>query len=338
MTKTLTVLAAAALLALAAPAAVPGDKHPLNVVVSFSILEDLVRNVGGPDVSVVTLVGRDADAHSFALSPGDMRALDGADLVLVNGLDFEPWLDRVTETISHPERIARLAKGAETHDEMHGHEEEHGHDDEHGHGDEHGHSDEEPAAHPEDGGHGHHHGDVDPHVWQSVPGAMRIVLGIADALCDADPGNCGRHKRRAEIYLASLEKLDRHIREQVGSLPAGKRRVVVPHDAFGHFAEEYGIEFVAAAGLSTHAEPSAKRIAEIVEQVRGLGAQALFLENVSDTRIIRQISRETGMGVGGRLYSDALSHAHGPAATYEAMMRHNTGTLVDALKASASLN
>lgn len=235
--------------------------------------------------------------------------------------------------------IGRMLDHMGDDDHEHGHGRGHMEDDDHEHGHGRGRDHMEDDEHGHGRRHRHSHSGTDPHVWQSVPSAMRLVLGISDGLCQVDRHNCAFYRERAVRYLSELGTLDRHIREQVARIPEDKRRAVVPHDAFGHFGTEYGIEFVAISGIDTHSEPSAKRFAKIAEQVRRLDAHALFVENVSDERAIEQIGRETGMGVGGKLYSDALSAKGGPAPTYVEMMRHNAHTMVEAFgAATGSLN
>jgi zinc/manganese transport system substrate-binding protein len=289
--------------------------EPLNVVASFSILGDLVSEVGGDHVTVRTLVGPNGDAHVYAPTPADARDAAAADLVVVNGLGFEGWLDRLIEAsgFSGPAAVASQGVVPLTLEE-----DEAGHDE-----------DEETAAADE-----HDHGGFDPHAWQSVPNAELYVKNIADALCMADPGDCSDYRSNAAAYTAELDAIDKMTRSLVAAIPADRRKVITTHDAFGYFAHEYGVVFLAPQGVSTESEASAADVASLIEQIREEDVTALFLESMSDPRLMQQIARETGVEPGGELFSDALSDADGPAPTYAAMMRHNAELLAGAMRGS----
>ncbi|AMY68393.1 metal ABC transporter substrate-binding protein [Frigidibacter mobilis] len=311
------LLASAAAMALAAPAFAQGK---LDVVATFSILGDIVANIGGDRVEVTTLVGPDGDAHVFQPSPADAQAVAGAAVIVVNGLGFEGWMDRLVEAsgthaalIDASRGITPIAFGEDDHD--HGHDEgAHDHD------------------HAEDTGHeGHDHGAFDPHAWQSVTNVALYVANIAEGLSAADPEGTQEYKANANAYLAELDALDAEIRAAVAALPEGRRTVVTSHDAFGYFAADYGLAFVAPQGVSTESEASARDVAALIAQIREQDIAAVFVENIADRRLLDQIASETGAHIGGTLYSDALSAADGPAATYLAMMRHNLAQLSAAL-------
>jgi zinc/manganese transport system substrate-binding protein len=276
----------------------------LRIVASFSILADLVREVGGEAVGVTSLVGPAGDTHAYQPTPADARTLAEADLVMVNGLGFEGWIDRLIAASGYAGPIVRASRGVKA--RAAAEHEEHAHD----HGD-------QPAA--------------DPHAWQSVPNALAYVRVIQEGLSDVDPAHAADYRRRAAEYGMVLETLDREIRSAVATLPPDRRTVITSHDAFGYYAAEYGLRFLAPVGLSTEAEPSAGAVAALVRQIKETQARALFVENVTDPRLVEQIARETGAVVGGELYSDALSPADGPAPTYVAMMRHNTRVITSAL-------
>jgi zinc/manganese transport system substrate-binding protein len=325
------LLASAAALAFAAPAFA---QEKLNVIATFSILADIVQNVGGDRVEVTTLVGPDGDAHVFQPAPADAQAVAGADVIVANGLGFEGWMDRLVEAsgttaaiITASEGVTPIAFGEEGHD--HGHEhaegEEHSHDHAEGEEQDHDHAAEE-AGHD-----GHDHGAEDPHAWQSVTNVALYVGNIERGLAAADPEGAETYAANAAAYLAELDALDAEIKAAVAALPEDRRTVVTSHDAFGYFAAAYGLTFVAPQGVSTEAEASAQDVAALITQIRDEGIAAVFVENISDPRLLEQIASETGAKIGGTLYSDALSGPEGPAGTYLTMMRYNIGQLTAAL-------
>jgi zinc/manganese transport system substrate-binding protein len=274
-----------------------------KVVATFSILADLARNVGGERVEVATLVGPDGDAHVYAPSPADSRRLAEAKLVVANGLKLEGWIGRLIKSSGTKARVIEAAKGVEPIKA----EEEKGH------------------------GHGHDHGALDPHAWQSVANVKLYVANIRDGLIAADPAGKADYEANAAAYLEKLDALDRDVKAAVEAIPRDRRRIITSHDAFGYFQKAYGVTFVAPQGVSTEAEASAKDVAKIIRQIRREKIPAVFLENVSDPRLLERIAKESGARIGGRLYSDALSGADGPAGTYIDMMRHNIRALSAAL-------
>lgn len=291
----------------------------LKVVASFSIIADFAKNVGGDRVDITTLVGPNGDAHVYEPKPADAAAVAAADVVLVNGLQLEGFLRRLVEASGTTAPIVELSKGGEVlkvADEPHPHEEDEDHD--HAAGEE---------------GH-HHHGEYDPHAWQSVRNAEVYVKNIADAFCAADATGCDTYKANADAYGRKLEALDAEIREAVAGIPQDKRSIITSHDAFGYFEHDYGLAFLAPEGVSTDSEASAADVAALIRQIRDDKASAIFVENITNPRLIEQIAGETGLKVGGELYSDALSDADGPAATYIDMMRHNVATIKGAILGS----
>jgi zinc/manganese transport system substrate-binding protein len=264
----------------------------LNVVASFSILADFVRNVGGDRVNLTTLVGADGDVHVYTPTPGDAKRVAAARLVIVNGLGLEGWLPRLVQSagaraqvVTASAGIAPLKLGA----------------------------------------------DADPHAWQSVANAKLYVTNIGTALIAADGDDADYFRSRTKAYLEQLEALDREVREAVAKIPPERRKVISTHGAFGYFAAEYGVQFIAPLGVSTETEPSARDIAGIIGQIRAQKIPAVFLENISDDRLIRRIAAETGATVGGTLISDSLTGEKGPAPTYIDMVRHNIKALTSAL-------
>lgn len=298
MLKRRTVLALAFLAVFAGSAASAQDK--VKVVATFSILRDLTQNVGGERVEVTTLVGANGDAHVYSPTPADARKLGGARLVVVNGLGFEGWLARLIKTSGSKAPTVVASNGIKARRTT---------------GDQHGHS----------------HAASDPHAWQSVANAKIYVRNIRDALIAADPEGRAAYEANAAAYTATLDGLEAEVKAAVAKIPPGGRRLITTHDAFGYFGAAYGIEFLAAQGVSTDAEASAQDVARIIRQIKAQKIPAVFLENVSDPRLIKRIADETGARIGGTLFSDALSDDKGPAPTYIDMMRHNVKQLAAAL-------
>ena len=265
---------------------------PLPVVASFSILGDFLREVGGDAVAVSVIVGPNSDAHVYEPTPADARKVSEARLVFVNGLGFEGWFDRLVAAADAKARVVVASAGI--------------------------------APRKLDG-------EVDPHAWQDVANARRYVENIRDALKAADPGRAALYEARAAAYLATLEALDKEVAAAIAAIPSQRRRIVSTHDAFGYFAARYGLEFIAPQGVSTESEPSARDIARIIDAARREKVAAVFLENISDPRLAQRLAKESGVKLGGELYSDALSKPDGPAASYVAMMRHNVEELTKAL-------
>jgi zinc/manganese transport system substrate-binding protein len=280
---------ALALIAVAAPA---DAAERLNVVASFSILGDLVRNVGGDSVSVTTLVGPDGDVHVYVPTPADAKKIAEAKLVFVNGLGLEGWLPRLVQSAANKATIVTATTG---------------------------------IAPLKLGS------DADPHAWQSPLNAKVYVANIRDALAAVDPADAEAFKSNAAAYLAKLDALDSEVRRAVAQIPENRRKVISTHRAFGYFAAAYGIAFIAPLGVSTESEASARDIAGIISQIRLAKIPAVFMENISDPRLIRQIAAETGARIGGTLYSDSLTGEKGDSPTYIDMVRHNIKALTSAL-------
>ncbi len=323
-------LAAAATLGLLAATTPTTFAHEdLKVVASFSILGDMVREVAGDDVALTTLVGPDGDAHVYEPTPADVQAVAAADIVFVNGLAFEGWMPRLLEAAGFKGKMVVVSDGI-TPREWDGEEEDHAHG-EAGH--DHSH-DAAEAGHAHEHAEGHDHGAFDPHAWQDLRNGVVYVGNIARALAEADPDHAAGYKAAGEAYAATLTSLDARIRAEMGAIPEARRKVVTSHDAFGYFGAAYGIEFIAPQGVSTEAEASAGDVAAIIEQIRAEKIPAVFVENITDPRLVEQIARETGAVVGGELYSDALSGPDGPAPTYVTMFEFNADALTKALAGS----
>jgi zinc/manganese transport system substrate-binding protein len=292
-----TAIAALVFASLTASPGLAQDR--LKAVATFSILADLVKNVGGDKAEVISLVPPNGDAHVYAPSPADAKKLADAGVVFTNGLGFEGWIARLVKSSATKAAIVVATKGIKP----------------------------LKAA----GGHGHSHDAGDPHAWQSVANVKIYVANIRDALAARDPANKSVYETNATAYLDRLDQLDREVRDAIARIPAERRRIITTHDAFGYFRAAYGVEFVAPQGVSTDSEASARDVARIITQVRKQKIPAVFLENVSDSRLLKQIADETGVKIGGTLYSDALTGEKGPAPTYIDMMRHNIRTLAAAL-------
>ncbi len=304
---------------------------PLKVVASFSILGDIVREVGGADISLTTLVGPDGDAHGYEPTPGDAKKLADARVLVVNGLDFETWLPKLTKASGFAGQTVTASRGVAPrkfagHDDGDGHDHDHDHD--HKHEDKHDHDHDGDHKH----GHHHHHGDADPHAWQSLANGVIYARNVADGLAAADPAHAQAYRQRADTYIAKLQALDASVRKSFDAIGADRRKVVTSHDAFGYFGDAYGVTFIPAMGVSTDAEPSAREVAAIIEQVRRDKVPAVFVENISSPKLVEQIARETGAKVGGTLYSDALSKPGQPGATYLEMFEWNARQLAAALQ------
>lgn len=312
-----------ALLLLLGLAGGAGAAEKIKAVASFSILGDMVRQVGGDRVDVVTLVKHDADAHVFSPTPADAKTLAGADIFFVNGLGFEGWMERLEKSSGFKGKTVVASQGVKplAMEEEEGHH--HGEDarDEHDH-DEH--------AKAEDDDHDEHE-VTDPHAWQDLANGKLYVANIRDGLIAADPEGKAAYEANAAKYLEAIAKEEKAVKQALASLPPKRRKIITSHDAFGYFAAAYGLEIIAPEGVSTESEASAQDVAKIIRQIKEEKIPAVFLENVTDHRLLDQIARETGAKIGGTLYSDALSGPDGPAPTYLDMFRHNVGAITAAL-------
>lgn len=267
----------------------------IDVVASFSILGDMVEQVAGNRANITTIVGPDADAHLYTPNAGDAIAVTEADLIITNGMGFETWSATLIETSGTKATIAVATAGIE------------------------------PLLVD---------GEVDPHAWNSLTNGIIYVNNIEAALSAASPADAPMFKKNADAYRAELMALHNRALRDIARLPADKRVVVTAHDAFGYLASAYGLSFLAPQGIDTEAEPSAKELAELITFLNERGAGALFVENIANSDLIAQISRETGIKIGGRIYSDALSVKGSPATSYLAMFTHNLELLTKTLAAA----
>jgi len=267
-------------------------ENRLDVVASFSILADFVKNVGGDKVNVVSLVGPNGDVHVYTPAPSDAKKNAAAKILFINGLGLEGWLPRLVQSAGSKAMIVTASNG---------------------------------VAPLQLGS------DADPHAWQAVPNVKIYVANISDALSAADPADAAVFRANAERYLRELDALDAEVKAAIAKIAPERRKVITTHNAFGYFAAAYGITFAAPVGVSTETEPSARDIAALIGQIKAEKIPAVFLENLSDERLIRRIAAETGAKAGGTLYSDSLTDEKGAAPTYIDLMRHNIKALTSAL-------
>lgn len=328
MKSSIWLIAAALALSTALPAQAADSK--IKVVATFSVLGDLASEIGGDHVEVRTLVGPNGDAHTFEPSPADAKAMGGAAVLVENGLGLEGWLGRLIsvsgfkgEKVIATEGVKPIAWTGTEEEEGHDHDKpeakaEAGHD----------HDGHDHAAHE-----GHSH-SVDPHAWQNPLNGVLYVQNIVAGLSAADPDHAADYKAKGDELASALKAIDANLKTEFAKVPAERRKLVTSHDAFGYFADAYGIEFVAPEGVSTESEASAADVAKIIRQIKAEKITALFAENITDPRLLNQIARETGVTIGGELFSDALSPPDGPAPTYLKMFENNGAKLLGAMKGS----
>ena len=272
----------------------------VKAVASFSILGDMVKQVGGDRIELVTLVGPDGDAHVFEPTPADAKTLANAQILFVNGLGFEGWMDRLEKSSGFKGTTVVASNGVKARTMV---EEEDGTAEE----------------------------ITDPHAWQSLANGKLYVANIRDGLIAVDPDGKAIYEANGAKYLDEIAAEDDAVKAALAKLPEDRRKIITSHDAFGYFGAAYGLKVIAPEGVSTEAEASAKDVAKIIRQIKGEHIPAVFMENISDPRMMEQLARESGAQMGGRLYSDALSRTNGPAATYLLMMRYNVERLRDAM-------
>jgi zinc/manganese transport system substrate-binding protein len=271
-----------------------------KVIASFSIIADLVKNVGGERIEVVSLVGPNGDGHVYNPTPADAKKVAEAKAVFVNGLGYEGWIGRLVRASGTKAATVVVSKGIKPR--------------------------EQTGAQA-----GHDHGRIDPHAWQSVANVKLYVANVRDALIAADAAGKSAYEANAAAYHAKLDALEADVKLAIARIPADRRRVVTTHNAFGYFTEAYGVQFFAPQGVSTEAEASARDVARLITQIKQRNISGVFLENITDPRLIERIAKETGAKVGGVLYSDALTDEKGAAPTYIDLIRHNIKTLGAAL-------
>ena len=272
----------------------------VKVVASFSILGEMASEVGGDQVEVVSLVGPNGDVHVYEPTPGDVRILAGAAIFLVNGLGLEGWIGRLEKSSGFKGKVVTATKGIN------------------------------PLQLEREAG-GKAKTITDPHAWQSLANGKIYVQNIRDGLIAVDPDGKATYQANASRFMSDIDRVEDQAKAAIATLPPNRRRIITTHDAFGYFGATYGLEFIAPEGVSTESEPSVQDLAMIIRQIRSQKIPAIFLENISDRRLLDQIAKETAAKIGGALYSDALSEPTGPAGTYLDMFRHNIRMLVAAL-------
>ena len=292
------------LIALASVLIAPAAAQPLPVVASFSVLADLVRVVGGSHVEVTSLVAPNSDAHVFDPTPADAKRLANAKLVVINGLGFEGWMDRLIKSSGYRGSVLVASRGVKTIQEAAGHGHQHGHS--------------------------HSHA-ADPHAWQNPLNIKQYVQNIRVALAAAKPDAAKEFEQRATAYSRELDLLDQSIRERLKAIPVAQRRIITSHDAFGYFAAAYNVKFYPLQGLSTGSEPSAADVVRIIDQIKKNKVTAIFVENISDSRVLERLTKESGARIGGTLYADALSEPGTAVDTYLKMIEHNATTIIKGL-------
>ncbi len=267
-------------------------EKPLQVVASFSILGDMVREIGGDTVDVTTLVGPDADAHVYQPVPEDIKAVAAADIIVINGLAFEGWMNRIVGASGTKAKLLVASAGIK------------------------------PRFMEEDG-----KPAADPHAWQNLAFGQIYARNIAGGLMAALPAKAEEMRARAKAYVAKIAETDKWVRDEFAMISESRRKVITNHEAFGYFGEAYGITFLAPVGMNREAEPSAADMAKLIDRIKAEGIKSVFIENITSPRLIEQIAKESGASLGGTLYSDSLSPPGGPAPTYLDMFRHNVPKL-----------
>jgi zinc/manganese transport system substrate-binding protein len=268
----------------------------IKAIASFSILGDMVKQVGGDRVEVTALVGPDGDAHVYEPTPADAKTLAAANILFVNGLGFEGWMDRLEISSGFKGKMVVASTGVKSRQMV---------------------EDEKKIT--------------DPHAWQSLANGKLYVANIRDGLIAVDPDGKAVYEANAAKYLGEIAGEEASVKQALDKLPPERRKIITSHDAFGYFGAAYGLEVIAPEGVSTESEASAKDVAKIIRQIKAEKIPAVFMENITDHRLLDQIAKETGAKIGGTLYTDALSQPDGPAGTYLDMFRNNIETLTVAL-------
>lgn len=293
-------IAYALTLCVAATAPAVAHARTLKAVASFTVVADMVRGVGGDKVEVSTLVGPNGDPHTFEPSPSDAQKLKDADLVVVNGLGLEGWLDRLIKASGfHGKTVVASAEVT-------------------------------PLKAVEDG-----RPALDPHAWNDAGNGIRYVQAIERGLSAIDPADAATFAANAKAYEAKLTALDAEARRDIGTLPPAQRKILTTHDALGYFAKAYNVEILSPLGISTEQEAAAGNVAGLIDQIKREHIKTYFLENSNDPRLIEQIARATGAHPGGELYVESLSPAGGPAPTYPEMFRYNLKQMMNAMRAQS---
>ena len=289
----LSSLIACAALGLTASAA---SAKTISAVASFTVLGDVVKQVGGDHVNVKTLVGPNGDVHEFEPSPDDAKTLKAADVAFVSGEGLESWFDKLAKSAGYKGKPVVASTGIKT------------------------------RKMEEDG-----KTIIDPHVWNSAANVVIWVGNIEKSLIAADPEDAADFKANAARYAKELQDLNAYAHEKIGAAPKDKRKILTSHDAFGYFGREYGLALLSPLGVSTEKEASAADVAKLIDQIKKEKVKAYFIENSNDPRLVKQIADATGAEPGGELYVEALSTPDGPAPTYVKMFRYNVDQVAAAI-------
>jgi zinc/manganese transport system substrate-binding protein len=271
------------------------------VVTGSSVVNDLTRRIGGDRFLVTCLVPAGIDPHHYQPVPDDVQRLATASLVVINGLGFEGWFDRLAKEASFNGTLVIASTGIVplTMHEMH------------------------------DLG---DHQVSDPHAFHSLVLGVRYAETIRDALCVADPEGAPEIRKRAADLIASLRQCDGWARKEISRIPVTQRVIVTNHDALGYFARDYGFQIRAPNTALEDSEPSAKHLAELIDFVKTQGVKGVFLEAGKQAKVVEQIAHEAGVRLGGELYLDGLGPAGSPVDSYESMWKANITAIIRGLE------
>jgi zinc/manganese transport system substrate-binding protein len=268
--------------------AVPAEAKTIEAVASFTVLADVVAQVGGDHVHVSTLVGPNGDPHVYEPTPDDAKRLKAADAVFISGFGLEGWLERLIKASGYKGHPTVASEGIKTRK-----------------------MEEEGKT------------VTDPHVWNDPANGIIWTKNIVKALSAADPEDAADFKANGDKYIAELQAIDAQAKATFGAIPKDKRKVLTTHDAYGYFGRAYDVKFLSPQGVSTEAEASAADVSKLITQIKKEGVKAYFLENSNDPRLVQQIAKATGAEPGGTLYVESLSEPSGPAPTYTAMLKRD---------------
>ncbi len=270
------------------------EKKPL-VVASASMIHDMLDAIGGAFVQTDVIVPIGSDPHLYEATPSDTRLLHRADMVLVNGLTFEGWLDELIDNSGSQAEVVRITRGVE-------------------------------AIESQD-----YRGSADPHAWMDVENAIIYARNIRDALSRLVPEEAESIAFNYEVYKGQLETLHDYVKGRVQSIPPERRVLITSHDAFSYYGQAYGLELYALTGVSTESKPQTSDIRRVNRIIEERGIPAIFIESTINPKLIEQIASDKSVSIGGKLYADSLGDPGGEADTYIKMIRHNTNVIVDAL-------
>ena len=276
-----------------------GQNAPLQVATSFSVLEDLVRNVGADRVQVRSFVPRNGDAHSFEPGTQDVKTLSQSKVVFINGLGLEAWFEKLLSNAASNASVITLSDGLE------------------------------PRQLQEDG-------QIidDPHMWWDLTRTQAYVARIAQALEKADPAGKTVYASNAKKYNAELTRLDAWAKLEVATIPVARRKLVTNHDSLGYFAARYGLRIIGQVipSLGTEQAPSAKELANLSRTIKREGIHAIFVENTLNSKLAQTLASETGASIAPPLYTDSLGTPGSSGETFIKAFRYNVTTIVKALK------